>query len=55
LVRLAALNVLDRFGQQSKPALPAIRDAAMKVKDPVADYLNRMVEYLPPRNFPSEE
>jgi N-sulfoglucosamine sulfohydrolase len=55
LVRLAALNVLDRFGQQAKPALPAIRGAAMKVKDPVAEYLNRMVEYAPPRNFPSEE
>ncbi|MFM7181426.1 MAG: sulfatase-like hydrolase/transferase [Verrucomicrobiales bacterium] len=47
LVRLAALNVLDRFGSQAKPALPAIRAAGLKMKDPVADYVNRMVEYLP--------
>lgn len=54
LVRLAALNVLDRFGQQAKPALPAIRAAGRKEKGPVADYVNRMVEYLPQRNFPPE-
>ena len=55
LVRLAAINVLDRFGPQAKPALPAIRAATMKVKDPVAEYVNRMAEYLPQRNFPAEE
>ncbi|MBI5688409.1 MAG: sulfatase-like hydrolase/transferase [Verrucomicrobia bacterium] len=47
LVRLAAINVLDRFGAKAKPALPAIRAAGLKKKDHAADYLNRMVEYLP--------
>ncbi|MCX6897958.1 MAG: sulfatase-like hydrolase/transferase [Verrucomicrobia bacterium] len=47
LVRLAAINVLDRFGSKAKPALPAIRAAKMKQKDFVADFFNRMVEYLP--------
>jgi len=49
LVRLAAINVLDRFGPKAKPALPAIRAANLKSKDHAADYLNRMVEYLPQR------
>jgi len=53
LVRLAAMNVLDRFGRRAEPALPAIRGAAMKAKGHVADYVNRMVDYLPARNFPS--
>ena len=44
LVRLAAMNVLDRFGQHAKPALPAIRAAGLKKKDHVADYVNRMAE-----------
>ena len=47
LVRLYALNVLSRFGEKAKSAIPAIRAAQMKVKGPVADYVNRMVEYLP--------
>ncbi|MBI5397341.1 MAG: sulfatase-like hydrolase/transferase [Verrucomicrobia bacterium] len=47
LVRLAAMNVLDRFGPKAQPALPAIRAAGMKQKDFVADFFNRMVEYLP--------
>ena len=47
LVRLAALNVLDRFGPQATPALPAIRRASMKNKDFAADYVNRMVQYVP--------
>jgi uncharacterized sulfatase len=47
LVRLAAINVLDRFGSKARPALPAIRAAGMKMKDHAADYLNRMVDYLP--------
>lgn len=46
-VRLAALNVLDRFGPRAKPALPDIRAAAMKSNDHVAGYVNRMVGYLP--------
>ncbi|MBM3891404.1 MAG: hypothetical protein FJ388_20010, partial [Verrucomicrobia bacterium] len=49
LVRLAAMNVLSRFGAKAKPALPAIRAAGLKMKDHAADYLNRMVEYLPER------
>ena len=39
--------VLDRFGAKARPALPAIRGAKMKLKDFVADFLNRMVEYVP--------
>lgn len=46
-VRLAALNVLDRFGPRAKPALPAIRAAGMERSSPVSDYVNRMVEYMP--------
>jgi hypothetical protein len=46
-VRLAALNVLDRFGARAKPALPDIRAAGMKSKDHVAGYVNRMVSYMP--------
>lgn len=49
LVRLAAINVLDRFGGRAKPALPAILAAGCEGKDPVADYLNRMVAYVPAR------
>lgn len=46
-VRLAALNVLDRFGMRARPALAAIRAAGMERSSPVTDYVNRMVEYLP--------
>ena len=46
LVRLAAMNVLDRFGPPAAPALPAVRAAVMDSKDPIADYLNRMADYL---------
>jgi HEAT repeat protein len=46
-VRLAALNVLDRFGTRARPALPAIRAAALKSPGPVASYVNRMVKYMP--------
>ena len=49
VVRLAALNVLDRFGSQARPALPAIRAAGLNIKDPIADYVNRMAEYVPAR------
>ncbi len=41
------MNVFDRFGAKAKPALPAMRAAKLKSKDHAADYLNRMVEYLP--------
>lgn len=47
VVRLAALNVLGRFGVQAKPALPDIRSAKLGGRDHIADYVNRMVEYLP--------
>lgn len=52
LVRLAAMNVLDHFGPRARSAFPAIRGAAMKSTDHVADYLNRMADYLPQRNLP---
>lgn len=47
LIRLSALNVLERLGADAKPALPAIRAAGLKQRDPVSDYVNRMVQYLP--------
>ncbi len=47
LVRLAALNVLDRLGPSAAPAASAIRAAGTTATGPVADYVNRMVEYLP--------
>ncbi len=47
IVRLAALNVLDRFGTHAKPVLPAIRAARLDDKSYIADYVNRVVEYLP--------
>ncbi len=47
-VRLRAMNVLYRMGEAARPALPAIKQASMKGIYP-ADYLNRMVEYLPQR------
>ena len=49
LVRLAALNVLDRLGPRARPALSAIRAAGRKAPGPIADYVNRMVGYLPAR------
>jgi hypothetical protein len=51
LVRLAAMNVLDRFGPNAAPALPEIRSAAINTKDPVAVSFNPMVDYVPRRNF----
>lgn len=47
-VRLRAMNVLYRMGDDARLALPAIRSAGMKGIFP-ADYLNRMVDYLPKR------
>jgi len=51
LVRLAALNALDRCGPRALPALAEIRAAKLKdpANAPVADYVGRMVEYLPAR------
>ena len=40
------MNVLYRMGKEARPALPAIRKARLKAIYP-AEYLNRMVEYLP--------
>lgn len=47
-VRLRAMNVLYRMGDDARPALPAIEEASVKAIYP-ADYLNRMVKYLPQR------
>lgn len=50
-VRLAALNAAERLGPEARPLLPAIR--AAKITAPAqkdtADYVARMVEYLPAR------
>ena len=45
-VRLRAMNALYRMGQDARPALPAIEQASIKGIFP-AEYVNRMVEYLP--------
>jgi hypothetical protein len=47
-VRLRAMNALYRMGDDARPALPAIKGASIKDIYP-ADYLNRMVKYLPER------
>lgn len=49
VVRLRALNALDRLGPAARPAIPDIRRAGVKEKSHVGDYVNRMVEYLPER------
>lgn len=51
LVRLAALNALDRSGPRALPALDAIRSAKMEDKEnpDVANYVARMADYLPAR------
>ncbi len=73
LVRLEAINVLDRFGAKAAPALPALRAArivlekqtaefiagvartgggvqpALQAQAYVAEYVNRMVDYVPAR------
>lgn len=46
-IRLRAMNVLDRLGQQARPAISAIKEARLAEKGHVADYLGRMVEYVP--------
>lgn len=46
-IRLRAVNVLDRLGPAARPALPAIREAAMPKAGHVGEYLTRMVEYVP--------
>jgi uncharacterized sulfatase len=48
--RLRAMNVLDRIGDEAKPAADAIRKAAMKRGTIFpADYLNRMTRYVAAR------
>ena len=46
-VRLRAINVLDRMGEAARPALQAMRQAAMKKAPFPAEYLNRLAG-LPP-------
>ena len=50
-VRLRAINVLDRLGEQARPALPTIERARLKEKSHAGDYVGRMVEYVPEK-FP---
>lgn len=52
LVRLRALNVLDQLGPAARPALPAIQQARPQTKGHVADYVGRMVEYVPDKFGP---
>ncbi len=46
-IRLRAMNVLDRIGEKARPALPQIRQARIKGRAHVAQYVARMVQYLP--------
>jgi len=48
-IRLRAMNVLDRIGPKAKPALAAMKQAGMGNKGHVAQYLGRMVGYVPKR------
>jgi uncharacterized sulfatase len=52
VIRLRALNILDQLGPAARPALSAIRQAAMQTKGHVEDYVGRMVEYLPEKFAP---
>jgi len=47
IIRLRALNAVDRLGDRARSARQAIRQAQMPKGGHVADYVNRMVEYLP--------
>lgn len=47
LIRLRAINVLDRLGSRAKPAIEAMRNAKMEKAGHVGDYLNRMSQYVP--------
>jgi hypothetical protein len=48
-VRLRAMAVLDRLGDQARPALAAIRSASMNQAPYPAEYLNRMIKYVSAR------
>lgn len=47
--RLRAINALERLGEQARPALAAIRSAAMQRPPYPGEYFNRMTQYLPKR------
>ena len=47
LIRLGALNGIDRLGAAAMPFVPDIAAARMTAKGHVPGYVNRMVEYLP--------
>ena len=47
LIRLRAINVLDRLGEEARPAIQAMRDAEMKDGGQVGAFLNRMTKYVP--------
>jgi N-sulfoglucosamine sulfohydrolase len=46
-IRLRAMNVLDRLGEQARGALPAMKAAGMPDQGHVGGYVGRMVEYVP--------
>ena len=47
LIRLRAINVLDRLGEQARPAIQAMRNAEMDNGGLVGTFLNRMTQYVP--------
>ena len=47
LIRLRAINVLDRLGETARPAINAMRNTHMEGGGHVGDYLNRMSQYVP--------
>jgi uncharacterized sulfatase len=48
-IRLRAMNVLDRLGEDARPALAAIKQAKLETKSHVGGYVGRMVQYVPPK------
>ena len=48
-IRLRCMNVLAALGERARPALIAMKAAAMKKGPSPVDYLNRMVQYVPER------
>ena len=47
LIRLRAINVLDRLGEDARPAIDAMRNAEMENGGLVGAFLNRMTQYVP--------
>lgn len=47
LIRLRAITILDRLGEQARPAIGAMKKAGMKNVGHVGQYFNRIIQYVP--------